>query len=268
MKTPLLLLVGGFFKARIRNLYYNKMYILIHMNREVYILKTSVIIVAAGKGKRMKKDYNKQYILLDDKPIVAHTIEVFESINLIDEIILVVGKGEVDLVKEKIIDKYNFKKLVKIVEGGSERQDSVYNGLKVVNKDCNIVLVHDGARPFVSRNIIEESINVAKDFGASIVAVKVKDTIKVVDKNMEVDNTPNRDTLWAVQTPQTFKYKLLLKAYENLQNNNIQVTDDAMLIEKLGHRVKIIQGSYENIKITTPEDLILGQGILEKRENL
>lgn len=231
-------------------------------------MKTSVIIVAAGKGRRMKRDYNKQYILLVDKPIIAHTIEVFENMILIDEIILVVGKSEIDLVKENIIYKYNFKKVVKVVEGGEERQDSVYNGLKVVNKDCNIVLIHDGARPFVTSSIIEESINIVKDVGACVVAVRVKDTIKVVDKNMEVDYTPNRDTLWAVQTPQTFKYKLILEAYEKLQANNIKVTDDAMLIEKLGRTVKIIEGSYENIKITTPGDLILGEGILRKRENV
>lgn len=228
-------------------------------------MKISAIIVAAGKGKRMGMNYNKQYILLANKPIVAHTVEVFENMNLIDEIILVVGKGEVDLVKGSIIDKYNFKKVVHVLEGGAERQDSVYNGLKAVSNDCSIVLIHDGARPFVESNIIEEGITVAKESGASVVAVPVKDTVKIVNENMEVSHTPNRETLWAVQTPQIFKYKLLLDAYEKLQNSNMKFTDDAMLIEKLGHIVKIIKGSYENIKITTPEDLILGEGILKNR---
>ncbi len=232
------------------------------------ILKTSVIIAAAGRGKRMGRDYNKQYIFLKDKPIVAHTIKIFENINLIDEIILVVGKGEIDLVRKDIIYKYNFKKVASIVEGGAERQDSVYNGLRAVNTDCSIVLIHDGARPFVTGNIIEKGIGIAKDVGACVVAVRVKDTIKIVNKNMEVDYTPNRDTLWAVQTPQIFRYQLLLKAYEKLQIDNIKVTDDSMLVEKSGHIVKIIEGSYENIKITTPEDLILGEGILRKRENI
>ncbi len=231
-------------------------------------MKTIAIIVAAGKGKRMGKGYNKQYIFLADKPIVAHTIEVFENMDLIDEIILVVGKGEIDLAKKDIIHKYNFKKVVKIVEGGTERQDSVYNGLKAIDGNCDIVLIHDGARPFVTDNIIEKSIKAAKDAGACVVAVRVKDTIKVVNKNMEVDYTPDRDILWAVQTPQTFRYKLLSEAYGRLQTGNIKVTDDAMLIEKLGHTVRIVEGSYENIKITTPEDLILGEGILKKRENI
>ena len=231
-------------------------------------MKTGAIIVAAGKGKRMGKSYNKQYILLADKPIVAHTIEVFENVDLIDEIVLVVGKGETDLAKKDIIHKYNFKKVVKIVEGGTERQDSVYNGLKAIDENCNIVLIHDGARPFITDSIIEKSINTAKDVGACVVAVRVKDTIKVVNKNMEVDYTPDRSILWAVQTPQTFEYKLLLEAYKKLQIDNIKATDDAMLIEKLGHTVRIIEGSYENIKITTPEDLILGEGILKKRENI
>ncbi len=231
-------------------------------------MKISAIIVAAGKGKRMGEGYNKQYILLAGKPIVARTIEVFENVGSIDEIVLVVGKGEIDLARKDIIHKYNFKKVVKIIEGGTERQDSVYNGLKAIDVNCNIVLIHDGARPFITGNIIEKSIKAAKDAGACVVAVRVKDTIKVVNKNMEVDYTPDRDILWAVQTPQAFEHKLLLEAYKKLRADNIKVTDDAMLVEKLGHIIKIIEGSYENIKITTPEDLILGEGILKKRENI
>ena len=231
-------------------------------------MKISVIIAAAGKGKRMGKGYNKQYIPLGDKPIVAHTIEVFENMGLIDEIILVVGEGETALAEKDIIYKYNFKKVVKIVEGGAEREDSVYNGLKAVNINCDIVLIHDGIRPFITDSIIEKSIETAKDLGACVVAVRVKDTIKVVNKDMEVDYTPDRDALWAVQTPQTFRYELLLEAYEKLRISDMKVTDDAMLIERSGHTVKIIEGSYENIKITTPEDLILGEGILKKRENI
>lgn len=231
-------------------------------------MKICVIIVAAGKGKRMGRDYNKQYIPLVDKPIIAHTIGVFEKTDLIDEIILVVGKGEIGSVKRDIIYKYNFNKVVKIVEGGAERQDSVYNGLKAVNVNCDIVLVHDGARPFITSNIIKKSIETARDAGACAVAVRVKDTIKIVNENMEVDYTPNRDTLWAVQTPQAFRYGLLLEAYEKLRADNIKITDDAMLMEKLDHTVRIIEGSYENIKITTPEDLILGEGIFKKRENI
>lgn len=136
-----------------------------------------------------------------------------------------------------------------------------------MNINCDIVLIHDGIRPFITDSIIEKSIETAKDLGACVVAVRVKDTIKVVNKDMEVDYTPDRDALWAVQTPQTFRYELLLEAYEKLRISDMKVTDDAMLIERSGHTVKIIEGSYENIKITTPEDLILGEGILKKREN-
>lgn len=229
------------------------------------ILKTSAIIVAAGKGRRMGRDYNKQYIVLGDKPMLAHTINVFEENKLIDEIILVVGKDEIGFVNEDIVKKYKFKKISNVVEGGAQRQDSVYNGLKAVDNECSIVLIHDGARPFVTNNIIEEGINIAKNVDACIVAVPVKDTIKVVNTDMYVADTPNRETLWSVQTPQIFKYKLLMNAYENLQHNQVNITDDAMLVESLGHKVKIIDGSYENIKITTPEDLILGEGILMDR---
>lgn len=228
-------------------------------------MKTSAIIVAAGKGRRMGRDYNKQYICLGDRPILAHTINVFEENKLIDEIILVVGKGEIEFVNEDIVKKYRFKKISNVVEGGAQRQDSVYNGLKAIDNECSIVLIHDGARPFVTNNIIEEGINIAKKVEACIVAVPVKDTIKVVNTDMYVAETPNRETLWSVQTPQIFKYKLLMNAYENLQHSQINVTDDAMLVESLGQRVKIINGSYENIKITTPEDLMLGEGILKDR---
>ncbi len=230
-------------------------------------MNISVIIAAAGKGKRMGKGFNKQYIFLENRPILAHTVEVFENLDFIDEIILVAGKNEIGFVRENIIDKYDFKKVARIVEGGTERQDSVYNGLKAVDNNCDIVLVHDGARPFITGDIIKKGIDAAGNTGACVVAVRAKDTIKVIGKNMEVDHTPDRETLWAVQTPQIFKYKLLLEAYETLQIDNIKVTDDAMLIEKIGRPVKVVEGSYENIKITTPEDLILGKGILAKREN-
>lgn len=214
----------------------------------------------------MGKGYNKQYIILKDKPIVAHTIKVFEESNLIDEIILVVGKGEVKKAEEDIIKKYNFKKLTNVIEGGKERYDSVFNGLRATNKECNIVLVHDGARPFVTEDIIKDGIKSVIESKATITAVPVKDTIKIINTNNEVESTPARHTLWSVQTPQFFEYELLVNAYENCKHSSIKITDDAMLVENLGHTVKVINGSYENIKITTPEDLILGEGILKNRE--
>lgn len=214
----------------------------------------------------MGKGYNKQYIILKDKPIVAHTIKTFEESNLIDEIILVVGKGEVKKANEDIIEKYNFKKVTNVIEGGKERYDSVLNGLKATNKECNIVLVHDGARPFVTEGIIRNGIESVTETKATITAVPVKDTIKTINMNNEVENTPARHTLWSVQTPQFFEYELLINAYEKFQHSSMEITDDAMLVENLGYTVKVINGSYENIKITTPEDLILGEGILKNRE--
>lgn len=213
----------------------------------------------------MGRDYNKQYIQLEAQPIVAHTIKVFEEMDCINEIILVVGAGEVEFLKKSIIEVYGFQKVSAIVEGGLERRDSVYNGLKAVSQDCSIVLIHDGARPLITKDIIEESIIVAKEYGACIAAVPVKDTIKISNDNMEVIHTPKRDNLWSVQTPQTFQYDLILEAYNHQQPKDSTATDDAMILEALGHTVKIIHGSYNNIKITTPEDLIVAEEILKTR---
>ncbi len=227
----------------------------------------TAIIVAAGKGRRMGKAYNKQYIQLGDKPILAYTLAVFEEAKTIDRIILVVARDEISYVRDKIIKKYNFKKTVKVVGGGKERQDSVYAGLQELGKECEIVLIHDGARPFVDEKIIEGSIDLARDSGAAIVAVPPKDTIKIANQEGEVIKSLDRSKLWAVQTPQTFRYPLLKRAYRHARERGLLATDDSMLVEELGHRVKILEGDYENIKITTPEDLILGEGILEKRRN-
>ncbi len=191
----------------------------------------SVVIVAAGMGKRMKSNINKQYIKLRDKEVVAHTIEVFDKNDNIDEIIVVVREDEEKFFVEHVLNKYNFDKRIKIAHGGNERQDSVYNGLKKVSKECIIVLIHDGARPFVSDLIINNSIEEAIENKAVVVGVPVKDTIKVLDDNNIVTNTPNRKYVWAVQTPQSFDYGLLIKSYENAFEKNFYGTDDAMLLK-------------------------------------
>ncbi|SDL27102.1 2-C-methyl-D-erythritol 4-phosphate cytidylyltransferase [Natronincola ferrireducens] len=230
------------------------------------INKVVAIVVAAGKGKRMGNDFNKQYILLKNKPIIAHTLEVFEKSNVIDEVILVVGKEEIDFNQEKIIKRYGFQKISKVIAGGRERQDSVYQGLVEVPKDCDIVVIHDGARPFVKEAMLINSIKTAEVKGAAVIGVPVKDTIKKVKDTLEVMETPERKYLWSIQTPQVFRYELIRKAYEAVIGGDILVTDDAMAVEMLGHPVKIVEGSYENIKITTPEDLIMGERILQKEE--
>ncbi|WFD10360.1 2-C-methyl-D-erythritol 4-phosphate cytidylyltransferase [Tepidibacter hydrothermalis] len=226
----------------------------------------SAVIVAAGMGKRMKSNINKQYIKLRDKEVVAHTIEVFDKNNNIDEIIVVVREDEEEFFVEHVLNKYNFDKRIKIAYGGNERQDSVYNGLKKVNKDCSIVLIHDGARPFVSDLIINNSIEEAIENKAVVVGVPVKDTIKVLDDNNIITNTPNRKYVWAVQTPQSFDYTILMNSYENAFKTNFYGTDDAMLVENMGYNVKMIMGSYENIKMTTREDLNFAEQILKSRE--
>ncbi|MTI48366.1 2-C-methyl-D-erythritol 4-phosphate cytidylyltransferase [Sporosalibacterium faouarense] len=225
----------------------------------------SVVIPAAGMGKRMNSNINKQFMLINDKPVLGHTIEKFCKEDIIDDIVVVVREDEIDLCKEMVIDKYDLKKVSKVIAGGKERQDSVYNGIRSVSEKTDIILIHDGARPFVNNKIISSSIKNTLEYKACVVGVPVKDTIKTVDINNNVLSTPDRDKLWAVQTPQSFDYNLLIKAYNKAKEIGYNATDDSMLVEKLGHNVKMIMGSYDNIKITTPEDLPLGEMILRKQ---
>lgn len=222
-----------------------------------------VVIVAAGSGSRMKRDINKQFIKLDGKEIIAYTIEKFYKSEDIDDIVIVIKENEEKYFIENIINKYGFDN-IKLAYGGKERQDSVYNGIKKLNSNCEIVLIHDGARPFVNEYIIKNSIKEAKENNAVVVGVPVKDTIKVVDSDGNIVDTPNRSLLWSVQTPQSFKYEIITKAYEYAYSNDYYGTDDAMLVEHIGYNVKMIQGSYDNIKITTEEDLHFGIQILNK----
>lgn len=221
-----------------------------------------VVIVAAGTGSRMKKDINKQFIKLNNKEIVAHTIDKFYNSENIDDIVVVIREDEEEYFNKNIKEKYGFTN-IKVAHGGNERQDSVFNGIKMLKKECDVVLIHDGARPFVTDDIIRRSINEANEHNAIVVGVKVKDTIKVVSDNGNIVDTPNRSYLWAVQTPQVFKYDIITKAYEDAYNNNYYGTDDAMLVERIGYNVKMIEGSYNNIKITTQEDLEFGEQILK-----
>ena len=223
----------------------------------------SVVIVSAGRGSRMKADINKQFLKLKGKEVIAHTIDKFYNNKNIDEIVVVVKEDEAEFFRKNIIEKYGYKN-IKIAFGGEERQDSVFNGLKAVNKDCDIVLVHDGARPFVTDKIIKGSIESAKINRCVIVGVPVKDTIKVINKDNEVCDTPNRSTLWSIQTPQVFEYSSIIKAHQRAKEEHYYGTDDSMLMEHFGYNVKVVEGSYNNIKITTPEDLKIGEEILKE----
>ena len=227
-------------------------------------MKVVAIIPSAGKGERMGQ--KKEFLLLGDRPILAHTLKRLEDHHQISEIILVVDEKSVEKCKKEIIEKYGFKKVKEVIVGGEERQDSVYNGLKKITKDCDIVLIHDGARPFLTEDLITRSIEEVEKHKAAVVAVSCIDTIKFARKenNMALE-TLDREYLWMAQTPQTFEYEIIIKAYQKAKEENFKGTDDASLIERMNQPVKIIRGSYDNIKITTPQDLILAEAILSKR---
>lgn len=221
-----------------------------------------VVIVAAGTGSRMKMEINKQFIKLNEKEIIAYTIEKFYKHKNIQDIVVVIKEEEVEFFNKNILKKYKFEN-IKIAFGGNERQDSVYNGLKLLDDKCNTVLIHDGARPFVSECTIDKCIEEAKNYKAVVVGVRVKDTIKVINDENDIIDTPDRSKLWAVQTPQTFDYNILVKSYEDAFEHGFYGTDDAMLVERIGYKVKMIEGSYNNIKITTQEDINIGTQILK-----
>lgn len=217
----------------------------------------SAIILAGGRGRRMGSDISKQYILINNKPILYYTLKKFINNDSIDEVILVLPEDEIEYCKREILKKYNLE-VNKIVCGGKERQDSVLNALRSL-ENCDIVLIHDGARPFVSDRIITEGINFAKEFKAVAPGVMPKDTIKVKDDYGISEQTLNREKLVAVQTPQIFDYNLILSCHEKVKLQNMGVTDDTMVVEAFGNKVFLYDGEYTNIKITTPEDLVLGE---------
>ncbi len=208
---------------------------------------------------------SKPYLLLAGKPILLYTLLELERCSLIDEIVLIVEQGEIEYARASVVKNCKLEKVISIIAGGLKRQDSVWEGLKAVKDDCKLVMVHDGVRPFISQQMLTQSIEVALDCGASIVGVPAKDTVKLVSAQREVLETPDRKTVWLVQTPQTFSYAILLKAYERALQDGFYATDDASLVERLGVPIKIVEGSYENIKITTPEDLAMGEMILRRR---
>lgn len=227
-------------------------------------MKVSAIIVAAGKGSRMKTSMNKQYLTLSKKPVLAHTLGAFEKSALISEIIVVIHQDDQKLFEDNIQNLCSFSKISAVVHGGADRQSSVYNGLKHVSDDADIIAVHDGARPLITPGIIAGSVEVADAYGVACVGVPVKDTIKKVNQDQIVAETPDRSLLWAVQTPQVFQRDILVKAHEKAMIDGFRGTDDSVLAERLGFAVHMVMGSYTNIKITTTEDLLLAQTLLKE----
>lgn len=233
-------------------------------------MKSVAIILAGGRGKRMNAAISKQYLSLYGKPVLSYAIEAFESSD-IDEIILVTAKGEEDYCFNEIVQKYGYKKVINIVTGGSERFLSVYEGLKAIKKNDEsfVVLIHDGARPFISKRLINSSIEGARNLKACVLGVPSKDTVKIVNNEKIIIDTPRRDDVYIIQTPQSFEFELIKKAYDYVIENGVSdVTDDAMVLEAYGYKdIKVIDGDYENIKITTAIDLEIGKIIIKNRKS-
>lgn len=227
--------------------------------------KKTAIVLAAGQGKRMGSKVQKQYLLLEEKPILYYTLKAFEDSPLIHEIILVTGKEEIAYCRKEIVEKYGISKVKKIVPGGKERYHSVYEGLCVA-EDSEYVLIHDGARPFADGEIIRRICETVEAYDACAAGMPVKDTIKIADEAGFSAQTPDRRMVWQIQTPQAFSYELIKTAYNRLMEEEPEgITDDAMVVEKMTeHKVKFTEGAYTNIKITTPEDLDIAQLFLKK----
>lgn len=228
--------------------------------------KYTAIVLAAGSGKRMNSKVHKQYLIIQDRPVLYYSLKAFED-SAVDEIVLVVGKGEEKFCRKEIVDKYGISKVKAIVEGGKERYHSVFEGLKQTS-DANYVLIHDGARPFVNQDIIRRCMQEVQKYQACVVGMPVKDTIKIADEEGYAKQTPDRKNVWMIQTPQTFSYALIYEAYEEmLKTEDTAITDDAMVLERIkGKKSKLIEGSYRNIKITTPEDLLIANVYLQHPE--
>ncbi|MCE1224967.1 MAG: 2-C-methyl-D-erythritol 4-phosphate cytidylyltransferase [Geobacteraceae bacterium] len=227
------------------------------------------LIPAAGMGKRMGASMNKQYLQLGGKPIVARTLQVFQDSPLISGIILVIPEDEIPYCRREVVEKYHLSKVLDVVAGGSERQHSVMNGLQALQNYAaadDIILIHDGVRPFIDESILQQSINLASTGAGALVAVQSKDTIKVVHDGTVI-STPDRSTLWQAQTPQSFRFGQILQAHHRAVQDSFLGTDDCSLFERDGEPVKIITGSYRNIKITTPEDLVLAEAFLSQSQS-
>lgn len=228
--------------------------------------RCTAVVMAAGRGRRMGTKIQKQYLLLAGKPVLYYSLKVFQESRIIDDICLVTGSGDEEYCREQIVEKYGIEKVSRIICGGTERYHSVWNALSIID-DAGYVFIHDGARPFVDEAMIERTYEAVQNCGACVVGMPVKDTIKIADDNQNVVETPERSRIWMIQTPQVFEMALVKEAYARLiDSKETAVTDDAMVVEKMsGHPIKIVQGAYENIKITTPEDLEIGELFAHKR---
>ena len=226
--------------------------------------KITAVVLAAGAGKRMHSDVHKQYMMLAGRPVLFYALQAFAE-SAVTDIVVVVGAGEIDYCRKEIIEKYHIQKVCAVVEGGRERYHSVYEGLKAAD-GSDYVLIHDGARPLVSADIIKRSMQAVKEYRACVAGMPVKDTIKIADEDGYAKLTPERSKVWQIQTPQSFSYPLVYEAYRKmLADEDSAITDDAMVVERMTNQpVKLIEGNYRNIKITTPEDMLIAEMYLKQ----
>ena len=226
--------------------------------------KCTAIVLAAGQGKRMNSSIQKQFLEIKGYPVLYYSLKCFQDSPLIGEIVLVTSENAVSYCRSEIVKKYGFFKVTGIIAGGKERYDSVYAGLLACG-ECEYVFIHDGARPFISEEILERGLTGVQETGACVIGMPSKDTVKIADEDGFVKETPDRKNVWTIQTPQIFSYRLIRDAHESIRKKDMSaITDDAMVVEQeTGVRVRLAEGSYQNIKITTPEDLVVAESFLE-----
>lgn len=227
-------------------------------------MKCTAIVLAAGQGKRMNSAIQKQFLEVKGYPVLYYSLKCFQESSIIENIILVTGKDAIEYCKEEIVNKYNFTKVSAVIEGGKERYDSVYAGLVACQK-CDYVFIHDGARPFISEEILERGLKGVQKTGACVIGMPSKDTVKIADIDGYIKETPDRKLVWNIQTPQIFSYDLIKEAHDSIRKKDMStITDDAMVVEQeSGRKIILAEGSYKNIKITTPEDLLVAEAFLD-----
>lgn len=224
-------------------------------------VKTTAIVVAGGTGSRMGCEVPKQFIEIAGKPILAYTLNALSKCELITDIIIVTLPDYIVFCKD-IVDAFGFNKVSKIVSGGDTRSRSVFNGIKEVGDDCDIIAIHDGVRPLIDPDTVSACINSANECGCAAVGVKMKDTVKVCDGDGFIEGTADREKLWMIQTPQAFKKDIIYTLHKEANEKNLSYTDDCLLAETKGYKIKIVEGKYENIKVTTPQDIYIMKGLV------
>lgn len=228
--------------------------------------RTVAVVPAAGRGARMGSHIPKQFLSLGGVPILVHSLRVLEAVPAVEHVILAVPEADREYCLREIVARYQFTKVTKVVAGGEHRQDSVRHGVQEVGEEADLVLVHDAVRPLITADLVERVIRRAGEVGAAIVAIPMRDTVKQIGPEGMIEVTVDRGQLWLAQTPQVFRTKVLREAHRKAHLENFHATDDAQLLEWLGHPVAVVDGSEENIKVTRPEDLAIGEAILAARQ--